>query len=162
MLESLLQWREELARVKDVPPFKILGNEPILEIVRRKPATEGDLEGIMGLSAKQTGRLARSILSRTDEALKLPEGELPTFPRAARQPIPAEVSMRIKVLKEWRERRAKEMNLEASLVCTNAQIEFLALACPRRRRDLDAIDSLRNWQKRLFGSEICMLLRELN
>lgn len=162
LLESLLQWREELARAKNVPPFKILGNEPILEIVQRKPATERDLEGIMGLSAKQTGRLARSILSRTDEALKLPEGELPKFPRAARHPIPAKVSMRIGVLKEWRERRAKGMGLEASLVCTNAQIESLALAYPTRRRELEGIDALRKWQKRLFGSEICSLLKNLD
>jgi hypothetical protein len=45
-------------------------------------------------------------------------------------------------------------------VCTNAQIESLALACPRRRKELEGIDALRNWQKRLFGSEICSILKE--
>lgn len=161
VLETLLKWREEMARARDLPPFKILGNEPILEIARRRPGCEGDLEGIHGLSAGQARRLARSILSKTDQALKLPEGELPKFPRTDRKPIPAQVSRRVNALKEWRERRSKEMGLESSLVCTNAQIEALAFACPTRRRDLEEIDALRNWQKKLFGGEICSILKNV-
>ena len=90
--------------------------------------------------------------------MKLPESELPTFPRTARHPIPAQASTRMKVLKEWRDRRAQQMGLEASLVLTNAQTESLVLANPGRRKDLDGIDALRSWQKRLFGSEICSIL----
>jgi ribonuclease D len=162
LLEYLLQWREKLARARDLPPFKVLGNEPILEIVRRMPRTEKDLEGIAGLSGRQVGRLAASLLTTVDRAMKLPEAELPSFPRACRNPIPARVSGRIKALKGWRERRAAEMGLEASLLCTNAQIESLALAHPRKREDLEGIDALRDWQKKLFGGELCCLLKDLH
>jgi len=51
------------------------------------------------------------------------------------------------------------MSIDPSLVCTNDQIQSLALAYPKRRKDLEGIDTIRAWQRRLFGSEICHLLK---
>jgi ribonuclease D len=158
VLESILQLRDDTARLRDVPPFKILGNATIMEIAERKPVTEKDLERIKGLSAGQARMLGRSILKQTVGCIKLPENELPAFPRNTEQRIGAKPLKRVKALKVWREQRAKEMDIDPSLVCTNAQIHSLALAYPRRLKDLEGIDTMRAWQKRLFGNEICFLL----
>jgi ribonuclease D len=162
VLESILQLRDDMARRRDLPPFKILGNAPIMEIAERKPVTERDLGRIKGLSARQVRMLGRSILKKTDESITLPENELPAFPRNTGQRISAKVSKKVKALKVWREQRAKEMSIDPSLVCTNAQIQSLALAYPKRRKDLEGIDTIRAWQRRLFGSEICYLLKGID
>jgi len=159
VLESILQLRNDTARRRDLPPFKILGNEPIMEIAEKKPVTERDLERIKGLSARQVRMLGRSILKKIDEATQLPENELPVFPRNTGKRIDAKVSKKVKVLRQWREQRAKEMGTDPSLVCTNDQIHSLALAHPRRLKDLEDIDTIRAWQRRLFGSEICHILK---
>jgi len=159
VLESILQLRDAMARRRNLPPFKILGNAPIMEIVERKPVTERDLGRIKGLSARQVRMLGRSILKKTDESAKLPEDELPAFPRNTEERIGAKVSKKVKALREWREQRAKEMGIDPSLVCTNDQIHSLALAHPKRRKDLEDIDTIRAWQRRLFGSEIFCILK---
>jgi len=51
------------------------------------------------------------------------------------------------------------MGTDPSLVCTNDQIHSLALAHPKRLKDLEDIDTIRAWQRRLFGSEICHILK---
>jgi hypothetical protein len=51
------------------------------------------------------------------------------------------------------------MGIDPSLVCTNAQIQSLALAYPKSLKDLEGIDTIRAWQRRLFGSEICYHLK---
>jgi len=159
VLESILQLRNDTARRRDLPPFKILGNAQIMEIAEEKPVTERDLERIKGLSARQVRMLGRSILKKMDEATQLPENELPAFPRTTEERIDAKVSKKVKVLRAWREQRAKEMGTDPSLVCTNDQIHSLALAHPKRLKDLEDIDTIRAWQRRLFGSEICHILK---
>jgi len=159
VLESILQLRDDTARRRDLPPFKILGNETIMEIAERRPVTERDLGRIKGLSARQVRMLGFSILKKIDESTKLPENELPAFPRTTEEQIGANVSNKVKALREWRVQRAKEMGIDPSLVCTNAQIHSLALAYPKSLKDLEGIDTIRAWQRRLFGSEICYHLK---
>jgi ribonuclease D len=130
-----------------------------MEIAEKKPVTERDLGRIKGLSARQVRMLGRSILKKTDESIALPKNELPAFPRNTGQRIGAKVSKKVKALKKWREQRAKEMGIDPSLVCTNDQIHSLALAHPKRPKDLEDIDTIRAWQRRLLGSEICYILK---
>jgi len=162
VLESIMQLRDDTARRRDVPPFKILGNATIMEITERKSVTERDLMGIKGLSARQVRVLGRSILKKIAESTKLPENELPAFPRNTKQRIGARVppKKKVKALSEWREQRAEEMGIDPYLVCTNDQIHSLALAHPKRQKDLENIDTIRAWQRRLFGSEICNILNK--
>jgi len=158
ILESILQWRDQRAKERNLPPFKVLGNAPIMEIAKRKPRSKEGLEAIAGLSAGQREKLGTSILKRAEEAMQLPEAGLPTYPKTKRQEVDAGVSRRVKALKAWRTRKAKEMDLDRSLVCTNAQIQSIALISPRGQEDLKGIAGLRAWQRKLFGGEICSLL----
>ena len=159
VLESILQLRNDMAKHRDLPPFKVLGNAQIMEIAEMRPMTEGDLECIKGLSSRQVRMLGPSILKRTDESMTQPEDELPVFPRNTEQRLGARVSKRVKALKKWREKRSKEMAIDPSLVCTNAQIQSLAIAYPKRRKDLEGVYTIRIWQRKRFGREICGLLK---
>jgi len=159
VLESILQLRDTMARHRDRPPFKILGNEPIMEIAKRRPVTERDLGRIKGLSARQVRVLGRSILKKIDESTKLPQNELPAFPRDTRERISDKMSKKVNALREWRDRKAKEVGIDPSVVCTNDQIHSLALAYPKNLKDLEDIDIIKAWQRRLFGSEICYHLK---
>jgi hypothetical protein len=54
--------------------------------------------------------------------------------------------------------KSKGLNIDSALTLTNAQIRSLADTPPQKSGDLQRIGELRNWQKRLFGNEICELL----
>lgn len=162
VLEAVLQFRDQEARRRDLPPFKILGNVPIMEMAEKKPITENDLEEIEGLSPRQIKALGSSMLRKIQKALELPEDVLPAYPRKIRKSIAPGAAKRVKVIKEWRELRARELGIDPALLCTNVHIESLALANPKDLKDLEGIDGMmRHWQKQVFGREICALLKTI-
>jgi len=158
VLEALLQFRDELARKQDRPPFKILGNISIMEMAQKKPVSVRELKSVGRLSARQIKSLGGPLLRRISQALSLPEEALPSYPHKPRPEYNPKVAGRIKALREWRVQRSKGLNIDSALTLTNAQIRSLADAPPQKPGDLQRIGGLRNWQKQLFGNEICKLL----
>jgi ribonuclease D len=158
VLEALLKFRNELARKQDRPPFKILGNIPIMEMAQKKPVSVRELESVGRLSARQIESLGSALLQRISQALRLPEEALPSYPHKPRSAYDPKVASRIRALREWRVKRSKGLNIDSALTLTNAQIRSLADAPPQKPGDLQGMGGLRNWQKRLFGNEICELL----
>ncbi|MBN1833856.1 MAG: ribonuclease D [Deltaproteobacteria bacterium] len=81
VLDSILRLRDDTARRKDRPPFKIIGNEQVMEIAKRKPMTKEDLGRIQGVSPRQVKILGPSVLKKVEESLSLPADQLPKFPK---------------------------------------------------------------------------------
>ena len=158
ILEAILNLREELARKKDRPPFKVLRNDQILSIATEQPS---GIHELMSLSAGQVKKMGRIILDRVEEALKIPEEELPRYPKTESKPMEPDQNKNIKVLKDWRSKTAGKLDLEPSLLCTNAQIQSLVLACPEDVSRLRKMDILKKWQVNLFGREVCRLFRDM-
>jgi len=162
VLESILKLREDRAKHRDRPPFKILSNESIMEIVNAKPESLEELEQIKGLSTGQVKIMGNAILKNVGESMSLSKNQLPAFPIKAKPPSVSAGAERVKRLKSWRERRAKEIHIEPALLCTNSQIEGIARAFPKSKKDLEKVDRLRKWQKRLYGQEILNLLHAIH
>ena len=159
ILESILKFREELATKKDRPPFKILRNDQILNIAAEPPS---NLEGLRSLSEGQVKKMGKVILDKIEEALKIPERGLPRYPKPKLKNIGADLNKNIKMLKDWRTKTAGKMELDPSLLCTNAQIQSLVQACPNDVSGLRKTDILKKWQINLFGREVCSLFREMS
>jgi ribonuclease D len=158
VLEALLQFRDELARKQDRPPFKIVGNMPLMEMAQKKPVNESELKSVGRLSPRQTKSLGSPLLQRISQALSLPEKALPSYPHKPRLAHDPKVAKRIRALKEWRAQRSKSLGIDPAFTLSNTQIRSLVEAPPQNSGDLQRIDALRNWQKRLFGNDICTLL----
>jgi len=158
VLEALLQFRDELARKQDRPPFKILGNIPLMEMAQKKPVSVRELKSVPRLNARQIKSLASPLLQRISQALSLPEEALPSYPHKPRSAYDPKVARRITALREWRLQRSKRLRIDSALTLTNAQIRSLADAPPHNPGDLQRMGGLRNWQKQLFGNEVCSLL----
>lgn len=161
VLEEILSFRDQVAKRRDCPHFKVLGNQPILEIARIKPVTKADMAGIGGLSLKQIDHMGRSLIGKVREGLSLPDEMLPIYPKKAWQRLRSKERERVKELKNWRERLGGEWGVDPAVVCTNAQIQAIAVANPGKPEDMGGIKGVRKWQIKLFGLEICDLLREM-
>ncbi|MCP4665585.1 MAG: ribonuclease D, partial [Deltaproteobacteria bacterium] len=162
ILEAILKFRERLAGQWHRPPFKILGNEPIMEMAEKSPKTKADLKAIKGLSPRQINTFGDALLGKIGEALSLPDERLPVYPRKRRKSFGPEVSKRMNALKEWRRQRAIELDLDQALVCNNAQILSLSLADPKKPKDLQGVGEIKDWQRKVFGDEICAVLKSLD
>ncbi len=160
VLEQILCFRDHLARRRDCPHFKILGNQPIMEIARRKPLSRAELAKIDGLSFKQIDHMGEALIEKVREGLRLTDEALPAYPKKAWQRLRSEETARVQLLKSWRDRLGEKWEVDPAVICTNAQIREIAIADPHKPGDMKGIKDIRKWQIRLFGREICDLLQD--
>jgi len=159
LLEAILQFRDKKAKGRDVPHFKVLGNKPILELAEKKPLTEQELLEIDGISPKLVNSLGSSLLKIIEKSERNNDELLPLFPRKSTPYIGASARLRIKALKNWRIERGQEIGIDPSLIFTNAQIQSIATAFPKRPDEMKNLDGIRRWQRLKFGREVCDIIK---
>ena len=158
VLEKLLQWRDKEAQRRDCPLYKVFGNKELLEISRNLPATAGALSRVPGVSPRLIERYGKKLLTPIQHALDIPESELPVYPRGERRPKDPQIEKRMIRLKEWRKKAAAGLELDSGVLINNALLEELARKHPQIEADFDAIDLLKNWQRKVLGAGILQAL----
>jgi ribonuclease D len=159
VLETLLEFREKEAQQSDRPPFKIIGNEALLELARKTPLNQGELERANILSPKQIDRFAGKLVNTILGAMAVPEESLLHYPRRKKIDLGATERLKIKALKQWREQRADELGLEPGILLSTALIHLLALKNPASLSEMEGIPEIKRWQQETFGPEILLVLK---
>lgn len=158
-LRELYAWREALARQRDVAPFRVLNNEPLLAMAAHMPASVRELERVPGLSESNARRYGEELLAALERARSLPESELPTWPRGPRRPArDPEVEARAERLRVVRDAAAERLDLERGFLMPRAQLEELAREQPTSRGALAEIEGVRKWQVEAIGDELLTVL----
>jgi len=157
ILDLLLEWREGEAERRDVPPFKVFGNQGLLAIALNAPESPKALASLEGVYPRLAERYGRQLLRLVEQAQALPDNQLPQFPKGLRRFREPEVEKRLAALKQWRTGKAAELQLDAGLLINNALLEELA---KRQPQSLDQLDVLKNWQRQVLGEEILAQLRK--
>ncbi|MCX5916646.1 MAG: HRDC domain-containing protein [Deltaproteobacteria bacterium] len=154
VLKALLEFREAQAQKSDLPPFKVLGNEPLLELAMKKPLRLEEMETGKALSGKLIQRYGTRLLQEIHRAMSIPDKDLPVYPRKTRPDLSSSVRQRVKALKTWRDMRAKSLGMEPGILLNNALIQDLALKNPRSIKEMEEIPGLKKWRQNQFGREI--------
>jgi ribonuclease D len=159
VLEALLQNRREIARKKDRPLFRIIGSHSLLDLAESKPNNKKQLEKSGALSPKQIDMYGRQLLAVINSASKIPQKDLPVYPRRKAPRVPAAAAERVKSLRRWRDRQAQKLAMEPSLILTKSLISILAVQKPAKMSDLSRIQEIKKWQVREFGRDILAALK---
>ncbi|MDD3178889.1 MAG: 3'-5' exonuclease [Opitutaceae bacterium] len=148
VLHSVWHWREMWAERLDTPPFKVTGNELLMRLAR---ATDDGrpLEEILDINLGR--RHDRLIPSLTDAVRRGMAADPHTLPRRERRrehkPLAPEDVERQDRLRADRDRLARQLNLEPTLIATRSQLVQIA-------RDPASIDNvLLPWQAGLFKAQ---------
>lgn len=159
VLEALLEFRQDQAKKKDRPLFKIIGNQAIMKIVSTKPMDVAGLKKANLLSNKQIRMYGKRIVRIVRQAMDIPTQDLPVYPRNKPPDVHPAVPIRIKLLKAWRDGRAKNLRINPPLLFSKSQLTAIALANPTSVGKLDAVPEMRQWQKSVFGKEIVGVIK---
>jgi ribonuclease D len=160
VLRSLHQWRDEQARRLDRAAFRILNNEPILAMAKAPPRDMEALKRVPGISPDQAERKGRQILAAIEEALALPDTELPRLERAPRRAADPALDARLERLKLARNRLAARYPLQPGVLCPNGTLEAIARANPKNLEELGSTPALRRWQVAEIGADLLAALPE--
>ena len=158
ILRELHGWREDLAEKTDVPAFKLLASEALIELAERSPRTPVELAAVRGLSPRARAGGAE-LLRAIERGLAVPESELPRLSAVPPRPVVSEeVRRRIELLRAWRTREAARLAVDISVVLPQRLLERLAQAAPRELAALGEIEGLRRWRIDAFGADIVSAL----
>lgn len=155
VLRELYLLREELARQRNRPPFKIVSNSVLVTLARAAPRTLAELEQTPGISARQAARDGSRLLAA------IAAGAAAAPPRRPeREPQAApEVLERYQALREWRRSRADARGVESDIILPKDAMWALAERAPASVAEMDGIAGLGPWRLASYGAE---LLRVLN
>jgi ribonuclease D len=154
VLEELLRFRDEAAQRRDVPPFKVMGNEALRELAIRRPQRREEMVGIPGVTERLVDRWGKGILAAVAKGMAVAEADLPRYPRREREERDPEVEKRLKRLKSWREERATRMGMAPGIMANNVLLEALAAGRPRTAEALAATPGIKQWQLAELGTEL--------
>ena len=161
VLEALLQLRRRVAEIKDRPLFKIFSNKSLLQLAVEKPANTKRLDQSGILSSKQLKMYGDELAESIQRAQQIPPDELPVYPRKKSRAMHPAVPDRIKALKNWRDKKARALGVEPTVLLNKSMMTALATEKPIKRQSLNAVKDLKEWQKNEFGDEIVGVLKRV-
>jgi ribonuclease D len=155
VLRELYLYRERQAERVNRPPFKVMGDQTLLEIARRCPKRTSDLERITGMTPAQIRRHATGVLRAVQQGLASAPPHPPPFARE-----PDEVRERYDRLHQWRKQTAQARGVESDVIVPREALWELARRAPRTPDELQHLKHLGPWRRRTYGAEILKALNE--
>lgn len=156
-LREALTWRDRVARERDRAPFRVAGDQPLVEVARSRPRSVGELAKVGGISPNLAHSEGQALLEGLDRAERIPATALVPFPQRrtnGRGRPPPEVEEMAERLKVVRNRRAEELGIDRGTVMANAVITEIAWERPRTLEALSAIQGVKRWQVAAVGEEL--------
>jgi len=161
-LRELWRWRDEHARRANRPPFKVFGNEQILELLHWAESHPGvPLEQGPKLPRNIVGLRLKTLEEAITRAAEMPQAQWPK-PKIPERGDPS--------LREWKEqidalrsecaRIAKELEITASTLAPRAALEAIVLNRPRTVGEIMEIGGLLRWQAELVQGAVARVLHQ--
>src|SRR5665213_518959 len=153
VLQALFAYREQQAERIDRPPFKVMGEETLMALVRLAPRDVESLKGVPGMTPDQIQRHAHGVLQAIQQGLDAPPQHAPQVERE-----PNDVRDRYDRLHTWRKERAKARGVESDVILPRTALWDLARRPPRTLDELAHITDFGPWRRETYGAEILALL----
>lgn len=158
VLRALYLLRDTMARKLDVPPFKVLNNSVLIDLVKRPPGSPREMFNRPGISFRVARRFGGEILRAIADARQTDPSLLETPVRNNWKPPCRAARLRMEALRLWRQEKARLLNLHVGVVFPANVLENLAVSPPADIEEFAGLPGMRRWRVREFGEEILALL----
>ena len=153
VLREVYWYREQQAQRLNHPPFKVMGEQTLLEIAQRCPRRADELRELTGMTPAQVRRHAAGLLKAVQR------GQAASPPRPPQSAAdPDEVRERYELLRQWRKQRAQGRSVESDVIVPREALRELALRGPQTMEELCQISALGPWRRQMYGLEILKVL----
>lgn len=154
---SLFEWRERTAQSLDIPPFKVLGNKPLVDLAATRPKNGRELVAVSGIGPRFARRWGDAVIALLADPDRAPE----RCRRERRPELAAGQIRRLKRLAAVRDEVAAELFLDPGLLCPKACLTAAARQTPQ----CASLDDLRDagligWRLDVLGERFLTAVDE--
>jgi ribonuclease D len=141
ILRAACQWREGEAVDANKPPYFIVRHEDLVQLA----GTVIDKKRKTAWPPKLSNRRFKSLRDAVGQALDLPPSEHPETPRTVRRRITQSEKLFYESLKVLRDKQAKALNIDPTLIASRSTLVKLSLEDGNER------DQILPWQRELLN-----------
>lgn len=158
ILRELWTWRDEEARRSDVPPFRVLGNEPMVQLATWAHENNG-FTHLPRLPRNCVGRRLRALRDAITRGRNTAEADQPLpLPVLRHEHVP-DMDLHVKALRAVRDEFAAKLSIDPGLLLPVAMLNVIARVRPRDPSALVESCGLYGWQVDLLGEQIIAAVR---
>lgn len=148
VLRHLAEVREEAARRWDLPPFKVVGNDVLIDLAKKRPSDPADLRKVKGLDRGRATSLVPNLRRAIADGVR--EGDVPPEERArffTEPPRPPRLEIEARRAREhrlsaWRRRVAKERSVDEQVVLPGHCVQEIVDRVPDDLEELAHVPGL--------------------
>jgi ribonuclease D len=156
ILKALNIYRDQEAKKRDQPLFKIFSDRTLFEIAQRSPENLNELATIRGMSKGQIRRYGHRLLDVIRAGRHHKPPAMPPRPKRASD----SVVNRYEKLHTWRKNRARARGVESDVIISRNALWDLAHNNPQTDEELAQVESIGAWRCKTYGPEILRLLQD--
>ncbi len=153
VLRELVISRNDLAKEKDLPPFKVAHDRDLIQLASNPPKTEEEF-----LTIFSKGRIIRDIpiwLAAMERGAQSREG----LPRKERKGTPSITMTRgqqrlFAHFRVWRDQQSQLEGVEPAMILTTPMLQAVSKRRPSTLEELALVPMLRRWQINHYGEQI--------
>lgn len=150
ILRELYLWRDDQARLVDRPPFKVLGDETLIQLSRLQPEHPFELP----MSPRQIDQFGLDVLKAIERGRSAAPPVPPARPQNGNGRPDPQAQARFDRLRAWRAQRAAEREVDADIVMTNEALMAIARAAPNSLDALANIGVMGAWKLQEYGADL--------
>lgn len=161
ILREVAAWRERAAQERDLPRQHVVPDRVLVEIARRAPKSEAQVERLRGLHPREVGRSAAAIVQTVRRAEALSEERWPRWPTPPANADDSNVDALASFLDAYLRSRARELELSPRLLGARQELVLmarLAASGELAARGPERLRLLRGWRRQTAGAELVELL----
>jgi ribonuclease D len=154
VLEALYEFREEQARKRDLPVFKILSDKVLVQLAIDQPLNSRSLETVQGMTRGLIGRYSHGIIG----AVKVGQQAMPPTRPRNRTVVDDAAQQRYEMLHMWRKKKAAIRGVSSEVIMPRDTLWKLAHSVPASYADLRASSIMGPWRLKTYGQELVDVL----
>jgi ribonuclease D len=152
LLRAIWNWRDKIAKKKDVAPYRVLNPYLMLDIVKGAVKNKGKINehNLPRMPRNIKGVLLQSFIKELNEAAYAPAEEFPgQVPRKAAPRTNINEDLREK-LRELRNEKAAQLKIDSGLLAKQSQLNVLADTLNGTWEEKLEIAEFMKWQKEIW------------
>jgi ribonuclease D len=156
VLQELCKYRDEVARQRNRPLFKVISDHTLHAIASTSPSSLDELERLPGMTQHQLDRHGKALLQAVQRGLQAKPIHRPHNMRPDDRFL-----ARVEALKHWRKLKAQELGVESDIILPRDLLHILSAKTPLEMDALSECLAQVPWRRERYGEEILMVMRKV-